>query len=132
MEVTYSSEMSADFQQTTWSHISKDSSFFILVCSLISSVCYLCIHGNHRRNIAIKSKVTSRSENITCFFQPLKHERVVTYYGTERVILIKPNDSKSWLNKMKTVLNVVDKELGYVDTELANLSNSQVLYFFEL
>jgi hypothetical protein len=57
---------------------------------------------------------------------------VVAYYGTERVILIKPSDPKSWLNKMKNVLNVVDKELGYVDAELGNLNNSQVLYLFDL
>jgi hypothetical protein len=54
---------------------------------------------------------------------------VVAYYGTDRVIMIKPNDPKSWLNKVKHVMNVADKELGYVDTELGNFSNSQV---FEL
>jgi hypothetical protein len=53
---------------------------------------------------------------------------VVAYYGLERVILIKPTDPKSWLNKVKAVLDIVDKELGYADTELGNLSNSQVLH----
>jgi hypothetical protein len=33
---------------------------------------------------------------------------------------------------MKNVLSVVDKELGYVDAELGNRSNSQVLHLFEL
>ncbi|PNF17554.1 hypothetical protein B7P43_G15557, partial [Cryptotermes secundus] len=62
-------------------------------------------------------------------YTPCKQERVVAYYGTERVILIKPSDSKPWLNKMKNVLNVVDKELGYVDAELGNLSNSQIYLY---
>jgi hypothetical protein len=64
---------------------------------------------------------------------------VVAYYGSERVILIKPSDPKSWLKKVKNILAVVDKELGYADTELEGLSNSQVLhaefkynYFFRM
>jgi hypothetical protein len=57
---------------------------------------------------------------------------VVAYYGTDRVILIKPNDPKSWLNKVKNVMSVVDVELGYVDGELGNFNNSQVLPVFEL
>jgi len=46
------------------------------------------------------------------------------------VILIKTNDPKSWLNKVKNVINVVDEELGYV--ELGNFNNSQVVPIFEL
>jgi hypothetical protein len=58
---------------------------------------------------------------------------VVAFYGSERVILVKPSDPKSWLNKVKNVLAIVDKELGYADTELGGLSNSQVFYAeFEL
>jgi hypothetical protein len=44
------------------------------------------------------------------------------------VILIKPSDPKSWLNKVKSLLDIVDKELGYADTELGDLSDSQVLH----
>ncbi|KAJ4428929.1 hypothetical protein ANN_25925 [Periplaneta americana] len=51
-----------------------------------------------------------------------KQERVVAHYGLERVILVKPTDSKSWLNKVKDVLEMVDKELGYADTGLASLA----------
>jgi hypothetical protein len=57
---------------------------------------------------------------------------VFAYYGTDKVILIKPNDPKSWLNKVKTVMKVVDEELGYVDEELGNFNNSQVAPIFEL
>ncbi|KDR22265.1 N-acetyltransferase ESCO1 [Zootermopsis nevadensis] len=58
-----------------------------------------------------------------------KHERVVAYYGSERVILIKPSDPKSWLNKVQNVLAIVDKELGYADSALEGLSNSQVYLY---
>jgi hypothetical protein len=57
---------------------------------------------------------------------------VVAYYGTDKVILIKPNDPKSWLNKVKNVMSVVDKELGCADAELGNFNNSQVVPVFEL
>jgi len=57
---------------------------------------------------------------------------VVAYYGIDKVILIKPNDPKSWLNKVKNVMNVVDEELGCVDEELGNFNNSQVVPIFEL
>jgi len=57
---------------------------------------------------------------------------VVAYYGTDKVILIKPNDPKSSLNKVKNVMNVVDKELGCADAELRNFDNSQVLPVFEI
>ena len=57
---------------------------------------------------------------------------MVAYYGTDKVILIKPNDPKSWLDKVKIVKNVVDKELGYVDEEFGNYKNSQVVPIFEL
>ena len=57
---------------------------------------------------------------------------MVAYYGTDKVILIKPNDPKSWLNKVKNVMNVVDKELGFADTELGSFNNSQVVPVFEL
>jgi hypothetical protein len=51
---------------------------------------------------------------------------VVTYCGTDKVIWIKPNDPKSWLNELKKVMNVIDEELGYVDEELGDFDNSQV------
>jgi hypothetical protein len=68
------------------------------------------------------------SQTVSRCLQPWKHERVVARYGSERVILIKPSDPKSWLSKVKSVLDVVDKELGYADTELGGLSDSQVLH----
>ena len=57
---------------------------------------------------------------------------MVDNYGKDKVILIKPNDPKSWLNKVKNVMNVVDEELGYVDEEPRNFNNSQVVPIFEL
>ena len=57
---------------------------------------------------------------------------MVAYYGTDKVILIKPNDPKTWLNKMKNVMNVVDKELGCADAELGNFNNRQVVPVQEL
>jgi hypothetical protein len=55
---------------------------------------------------------------------------VVAYYGKDKVILIKPNDTKFWLNKVKNVMNVADKEfVGYVDEELGNFNNSQVCLY---
>ena len=57
---------------------------------------------------------------------------MVAYYGTDKVILIKPNDPRSFLNKVENVMNVVDEELGYVREELGNFNNSQVVPIFEL
>ncbi|XP_069676503.1 N-acetyltransferase ESCO2 [Periplaneta americana] len=59
-----------------------------------------------------------------------KQERVVAHYGLERVILVKPTDSKSWLNKVKDVLEMVDKELGYADTGLASLAPDSHIYLY--
>jgi len=57
---------------------------------------------------------------------------VVAYYGIDKVILIKSNDPKFWLNKVKNVMNVADELLGNVDEELGNFNNSQVVPIFEL
>lgn len=73
-------------------------------------------------------KSASCLKMLSCCLQSWKHERVVAYYGSERVILIKPSDPKSWLNKVQNVLAIVDKELGYADSALEGLSNSQVLH----
>ena len=43
------------------------------------------------------------------------------------MILIKPNDPKSWLNKVKYVMNVADEELGYVAEERGNFNISKVV-----
>ncbi|XP_066998645.2 N-acetyltransferase ESCO2 [Anabrus simplex] len=56
-------------------------------------------------------------------------EHVVYTYSDGRVIIIQPNDSKRKLNKMKEVLDVVDRELGIVDPDLKHLDVSKVYLF---
>ncbi|KAJ9593209.1 hypothetical protein L9F63_015254 [Diploptera punctata] len=59
----------------------------------------------------------------------MKNERIVTLHGSDKIILVRCSDSKNWLNKVKTILTVVDEELGYCDAGIWNHSYSQVYFY---
>ncbi|GLH06785.1 N-acetyltransferase eco [Gryllus bimaculatus] len=69
--------------------------------------------------------------NISTFrFVGWKHEHVIKLYENgERIIVIYPDDPKAWVNKAKDVLNVIDKEMGFVDGSLMEIGSNKVYLY---
>ncbi|XP_047001645.1 N-acetyltransferase eco-like [Schistocerca americana] len=60
-----------------------------------------------------------------------RDERVICVYGTGRVIVVYPDDNKMWLKKVKAVMEVANRETGYLDVSCTHkyLENSKVYMF---
>lgn len=60
-----------------------------------------------------------------------KDERVLCVYNTGRVIVVYPDDNKIWLKKVKAVMEVANRETGYLDVSCAHkyLENSKVYMY---
>ncbi|RZF48906.1 hypothetical protein LSTR_LSTR003286 [Laodelphax striatellus] len=57
--------------------------------------------------------------NYTLFkFLGWQNERLIRRYRLDRVILVLPGDQKAWWDRVKGLLEVIDKELGYLPEEL--------------
>ncbi|KAL3280440.1 hypothetical protein HHI36_023931 [Cryptolaemus montrouzieri] len=58
-----------------------------------------------------------------------KHEHVLDNLPNgDRIIVVLPNDSKVWIEKVKRVIEVIDRDMGYYDMTL-NISSSKVFLY---
>lgn len=51
-------------------------------------------------------------------FQGWKNEKVVSVFPDARIILVQPGDTKKWWHKVEQLIDVVNRELGFVNVEL--------------
>ncbi|KAF5275087.1 hypothetical protein FQA39_LY07024 [Lamprigera yunnana] len=59
-----------------------------------------------------------------------KDERVVAYVGNGKIIKIVQSDSKPWLKKVRDLLEVVNRDLGYFEMPVS-LNNAQIFLFIK-